>query len=87
MDGSPPTSRAPKQGVRQGQQRAEWYGVDIPITEQGYHNLMSLYSLGVWLRHKLVIFGYKLTVLQNLIKSVTDINNIRASQLFSIGLL
>ena len=48
------------------------------ITEQGYHNLMLLYSLGVWLRHKLVIFGSQLTQLQNLIKSVTDINNINA---------
>lgn len=35
------------------------------ITEQGYHNLMLLYSLGVWLRHKLVIFGIRLTQLRN----------------------
>lgn len=44
--------------------------------------VMLLNSLGIWLRHKLDIFGSKLTVFQNLIRSVTDINNIIASQLF-----
>lgn len=53
----------------------------IPITEQGYHNLISLQSLGFWPRHKLVIFRNKLRVLQNLIRSVIDSNNINVKSI------
>lgn len=73
--------RTPENSVLEQDRASRRCTGTIPITEQGYHNLMSLQSLGFWSRHKLVIFGNKLSVFQNLIRSVIDSNNIIVSRL------